>query len=355
MTPGMTPEEARRLYRRLPGWARAALPLRLEAWARARFHPGAPAAAAGLEDRLWGGFSQAALRDLAALARTAAPREAAEAAWVLARWRAVEEDFAAALAEIERMRALHPPAGADPRQFALEAFFLCRLGRGAEARALLDARAGRGFDASLALLRANSWRPAAGAPDTPESEARALAAINAVYRRFGLQEIARRDPGRPLALDNLAGVDPGPKPGARRRVSVLLPAFDAEATLATALRALAEQTHADLEVLVVDDASHRRHRRPRRRLRPRRPALPADPPGREPRRLRRAQPRARRGDRRARHRARRRRLVASRKDRAAGAPPRPHRRALELHRLGAGDPRPDLPRRRPGLSGPDRR
>ena len=32
-------------------------------------------------------------------------------------------------------------------------------------------------------------------------------------------------------------------------------AFDAAATLATALRGLAEQTHADLEVLVVDDAS----------------------------------------------------------------------------------------------------
>ena len=83
----MTPDGARRLYRRLPGWVRAALPLRLEAAARARFRPGAPTAAAGLEDRLWGGFSEAALRDLAALASPRPPREAAEAAWVLARWR----------------------------------------------------------------------------------------------------------------------------------------------------------------------------------------------------------------------------------------------------------------------------
>ena len=262
------------LYRRWPAPLRAAIPPtiehRLRAWA-ASLRAARAGSAAGLESRLWGGFSQAALRDLAALAAGGPPREAAEAAWVIARWHAAAGDLPAALAAIARMRAIHPPAAGDRRQFALEALFLCRLGRGAEARALLAARRGPGFDASLALLEAGSWRPAAGAPpDDPAAEALALAAINAVFRHHGLQEIAKRDPALPLGLDNLPARDPGPKAGGGGRVTVIVPAFDAAATLATALRGLAGQTHADLEVLVVDDA-RRRHRRYRRRLRPRRP------------------------------------------------------------------------------------
>ena len=214
----MTPEGARRLYRRLPGWARAALPLRLEAWARARFRPGTPTAAAGLEDRLWGGFSRGrAARPRGPRPHRGAPREAAEAAWALARWHAAAGDFAAA-ARGRSCACAHSTrrAARDRRQFALEALFLCRLGRGAEARALLDGpRAAAGFDASLGAPARQQLAPGRRRRRTPRQPRRGRSPRSTPSSAASAcSEIARRDPGRPLALDNLAARDPGPS---RRR------------------------------------------------------------------------------------------------------------------------------------------
>ena len=238
----------RRLWGALPVGLRARVPLRLEAWARGRA-PRAGPGAAGLEARLWGGFSRAAQAELAALAAAGPPAAAAAAAYALARWRAAHGDFAAALDELEAMAA-HPPAACDPRRVALAALCLNQTGRGAEARALLAARAGPARE----LLLAGSWRPAAG-EQGPAADAATLVHINALFARYGLQGLAKRDPARPLGLDNVTGADPGPKPSAPGRVSVIVPAWNAAETLATALASLTEQTHGDLELLVVDDAS----------------------------------------------------------------------------------------------------
>ena len=245
----MTPARLKRLHAALPPGLRAALPHRLEARARAWLQARrAPGGVAGLEDRLWGGFSEAARRDLAVLAAGPGP-EAAAAALVLARWQAAHGDFAGAAALIA------PHAPTNPAGRRLAALFLACSGRGTEARALLLPRSRR-FEASAALIRATSWRPAAGSADAPEAETMTLAEINSVFAHFGLQTLAKRDPARPLSLDNLRGRDPGPKPGGTPgRVTVLVPAFEAEATLATALAGLCDQTHGDLEILVIDDAS----------------------------------------------------------------------------------------------------
>jgi hypothetical protein len=177
---------------------------------------------------------------------------------VLARWYAAFDDFESALDHLVRRRARQPALARDPRQSMLEALFLCRLGRAVEARALLAAgTAGSGFDTSVALMRANAWNPAAGAPE-PDAEARMLAEINAVFRHYRMAEIGRRDPGQPLSLDNLAAAAPVPRQHASQHgalVTVIVPLWNAEATLATTLASLAAQSHAELEVLVVDDAS----------------------------------------------------------------------------------------------------
>ncbi len=248
----------RRIYTALPPALREAVPHSLEAWARARFRHADPTALPALEDRLWGGFSEAALRDLAAHAATAPPAESARALTLIARWRGAQEAFTPALAALD-LAAAHDPALRGDRVHAhLAALLLCRLGRGAEARDRLAAAPVRGFDASRALLLASSRSPEAN--DAAESlagesaEAAALAEINAVFRHNGLQPIGKRDPARPLGLDNLRGTAPGPRADGPL-VTVIVPAHRAEATLATALASLAEQTHAALEVLVVDDAS----------------------------------------------------------------------------------------------------
>jgi glycosyltransferase involved in cell wall biosynthesis len=248
----------RALYTALPAPLRHAIPHRVEAWIRARAAAAraGPSSPAGLEARLWGGFSKAALGGLTALAEEGDGVQAAESAWILSRWHAAHGDYATALVWIAAARSTHPPAALDRRHFALEALYLCQTGRGGEARALLE---GHPADPSLALILASSWRPAAGTPRSPDADTATLARINAVFRRFGVQEVTHRDPKALLSLDNLRGTTPGPNPGARRgsggRVTVILPAFNAGATLATALRGLTDQTHGDLEILVVDDAS----------------------------------------------------------------------------------------------------
>ena len=250
----MRPAQLRRLYDTLPAPLRAALPPALEAraraWVRARRGPGG---VDGLDDRLWGGFSSAARRDLAALADATGP-QAAAAAWILSRWEAAHGDFTAALDWIDRIGATHPPAATTRRVAALAALYHTQAGGGAAARALLAGRSRR--DPSAALIRAASWRPAAGEAESAGAEASALAEINAVFARARLQGIAKRDPARPLSLDNLRGLRPGPADGGSPgRVSVLVPAFEAEATLPAALAGLLDQSHGDLEILVIDDAS----------------------------------------------------------------------------------------------------
>jgi FkbM family methyltransferase len=207
----------------------------------------------GLQSRLWGGFSHSARAELEAIkdAVEARPLAAAQAAWILARWHAIGGDYARALENIVLMREADPAAASDRRQFLQEAKYLCCLGRTEEARALLAARApDEDADPTLALARASTHAAAPGATGEPE---RALEHINAVYRDLGLSEIARRDPARPLSIDNLTSTPI--QAASPARVSVIVPVYNAAETVRTALASLAEQSWENLEVLVVDDAS----------------------------------------------------------------------------------------------------
>jgi glycosyltransferase involved in cell wall biosynthesis len=223
------------------------VPAGFEDWARDRLLPllDRTGGVAALETRLWGGFSRPALAGLEALLADPAspPRAAGAAALLLARWHGAAGATRTSLDLARLARDRSPALARDRRQAMIEAQLLDRTGRRDEARALIDARI-RGFDVSAALLRAN----------TLDEDAARLAAVNAVLSRSGLSGIAARDASAPLSLDNLRGAaEAGTASG--QPVTVIVPVHDAEATLETALRSLADQTHADLEVLVVDDAS----------------------------------------------------------------------------------------------------
>ena len=216
------------------GPRRGAPPLRRPAGALARRHPararglGAGAAAAagagGVRgSRTGSGAASRARRwrDLAALAAGAGPRPRPPRR----RWcspagpppRATSPPRSAALA---RMRALTRPPRRDRGQFAARGALPlparprrrgARPARGA-ARPRLRRLAGadRGGELAPGRRRAPAPRPRRAA----------LAALNAVFRRFGLQEVAKRDPARPLGLDNLAGARPRRRrPASRRRGS----------------------------------------------------------------------------------------------------------------------------------------
>jgi hypothetical protein len=247
-------ERLKAFYLSLPTGLRAALPGWLEVWLRDRVLPAweGRTRARRLEALLWGGFSRAARAELGALAADpAAPgREAAAAALALARWHGAAGDFAAALDAVEIARARTRRLGRDRRHYLLEAMFLLRLGRAAEARRLLEVRAGR-FDPSAELLRATAWNPAV---DEAGDAERALGHLNGILARAGLSPLVCRDPAAPLGFDTLAGTA---RPGSRRGplVSVIVPLHNGACTIGTALAGLCAQTWGDLEILVVDDAS----------------------------------------------------------------------------------------------------
>lgn len=243
------------VYRALPPGLRAALPARLELWLRDRALPALRGARAahGLEARLWAGFSETALPALETLARGGPAREAAMAALALARWHGARDETLAALGQVVAARRRLPGLARDRRQYLLEALFLARLGRTAEARALLDARRGGRYDPSLPWFAALAWNPAL--TGDPADATRVLAEINAAFARFGVSPVTRADPEAPLGFDNLRGAA-GPRSlRGGPLVSVLLPFHDAEATLRTAIESLAAQSWDALEVLMIDDAS----------------------------------------------------------------------------------------------------
>ena len=209
--------------------------------------------ASRLEDRLWGGFSGRALAGLAEIRAEGSPGAAAQAAWILARWRAVAGDDAGALDEIVAMRETDPPVATQTRQYRLEALFLIRLGRGAEAERLLRARLeGRDPDSSDRLLLSAACNPGSGGTDP----AAALAHLDGVFAASGLAGVRPSSPDGALKLDALTGAGPvAPVFDPEGRVTVIVPAHRAEDTISTALRSLAAQSWTNLEILVVDDAS----------------------------------------------------------------------------------------------------
>lgn len=210
-----------------------------------------------LDKRLWGGFSQSSLAELKALAND--PKqpvtERAEATYSLARWYSVQGDYDGALKQITSMRVLNPQCAQEPRQFLPEALFLCRLGRVQEARSILESTE-TGFNSTVQLMLANTWNPAVAGAPALEAELNVLKHLNSVYDYFGIDTIAKRDPNQPLSLDNLRAhrADRGVF-DSERKVTVIMPVFNAEDTILTALTSVAEQTWQNLEVLIVDDAS----------------------------------------------------------------------------------------------------
>jgi glycosyltransferase involved in cell wall biosynthesis len=225
--------------------------------ARAANEKKQPHAAKALEAKLWGGFSRYALKDLELLKRSprSDPVEVYHSAWVLARWYAAEKKYELAYENSVLMRLANPrKKRMGLRQVLLEADCLTRIGEPEAAREILmSALHQRPNETNICLAMANTYAPLYSSGDR-EGDAIRLAWINRIYAEANLLPIAKADPNRALALDNLTGphastISVWPK------VTVIMPVYRAEATLPFALRGVLEQTWQNLEVIVVDDCS----------------------------------------------------------------------------------------------------
>lgn len=189
--------------------------------------------------------------------------EASYAGWALARWYAWQGEWPRCLSAIEVCSA-HvslPPYTPATQLLHIEA--LSRNGQFAAAytrwQALRDAHPNY-LDAHLAL--ANILDAQGACLPTEHTQARCLQdtlrleRLNALYQQANIAPLVWQQPTLPLSLDALVPKRIASHPlVAAPQVSVVLPVFNAEAFLATALQSLVKQTLTSLEVLVVDDAS----------------------------------------------------------------------------------------------------
>ncbi len=137
-----------------------------------------------------------------------------------------------------------PEGARDDRTLLLAAQVAAELDRGDEARALLARLSDP--SPSAALVEANA---------ATDDSAR-LVALNRLYAAADLVPLTRPSAAEPLALSRLMAAAAAPPPAATLgTVSVIVPAFNAAATLPSALASLQAQSYRDLEILVVDDAS----------------------------------------------------------------------------------------------------
>lgn len=213
---------------------------------------GGPVRTLELDHVLWRGFAAQALPELRLLLRRGAARERAVAGWVVARHAAAQARWQSARAAIELFHAFTEGRAiiAHPGPWLLGAKACAMCGDMARARRLLTEAGTRfGADSDIALARLDL------AVAQGQGDDLLIRALGGVHAGTGLAPVTL-EPGDAPPFDRLTtgpvapvSVEDGPL------VSVIVPAFRAEATLGTCLRSLRAQSWRNLEIIVVDDAS----------------------------------------------------------------------------------------------------
>lgn len=225
--------------------------------ASAEAAPAAPAAVSikNLENGIGAGYRTAGYPRLKALATSpdATPVLQGDAWAAIARLRYEENDLSGALEAVVAARNAHGPKGQKQSVTLLYASVLTELGRANEARRLLKAGAPLTANETLRLFNTLSEDGQQRKPERIVEEQ--LALLNGVLTRGGLAPIGLRAPETSLLLDNLETVVAPRSVVSAKKISVIMPVYNAVATLSTAIQSVTNQTWQNLELIVVDDGS----------------------------------------------------------------------------------------------------
>ncbi|MBS4086640.1 MULTISPECIES: glycosyltransferase [Pseudomonas] len=215
-----------------------------------------------IETKLWSGFSDNAITELVHIFNdlTSEAEEKMFSALALARWYSSRRQWNHAEPYVEFLCAiLITDSSAVPGYLYQEGMHLLitdvfvRLNRHQEAKNLFQHI---NYDRcpNDMLLSASNLLMSSEGQHIYESEQKKLDLINKIFVDSNLTTLAKKDEGDILSIDNIQGAyrDQVSSP---HKVSILIPVFNAESYIETALRSLTFQTWTNLEIIVVDDAS----------------------------------------------------------------------------------------------------
>lgn len=207
-------------------------------------------------ERLWLGYTSRAL-DVLSNASTeieTSPATRSLAFLELATWHVANDDWSRALEAVQLARVAQPKPNA--RQIALEIDALIATGDPLSARRLLELQTIMSRSAAAFHLRqANTYLLDIEDAMRFESDGKRLEHLNQLYRDNGLAPVAPTDSGKPLTITNLRAAISESDAVEGELVSVLMPAYNAERTLAHSVGSLLAQTWGNIELIIIDDAS----------------------------------------------------------------------------------------------------
>ncbi|WP_201861020.1 glycosyltransferase family 2 protein [Microvirga soli] len=212
-----------------------------------------------LSKKMWSGFGDRSARDLEHLKLFARNQRKtlASSAWSLAKWYATKGDYSSALSNTILVAAARPKLHKHPYVQLLMVECLLQLDRPDEALDWLEwsARHAKRKSAEFCLSAANIHHALSTREgDSAAADAMRLAWLNGIYQQAGFSRICKKNEAAPLTLDNISTPDAYPV-DAPVKLSILMPAYNCEHTLPTALTSVLSQTWRNLEVIVVDDQS----------------------------------------------------------------------------------------------------
>lgn len=197
-------------------------------------------------NHLWGGYSEPALADLERIyADNEQPADIRFfAAWHAARWYFYIGQVDSMLTLAELVSNLDERFKNDKATAMMFAYGYLAQGKTEDARRVAENfLADVPNDTDMLLTLAN----------TVSDEREKLTITNRIYKERGLAEVQKRNESQPLSFANITGQTAPVH--SDDKVSVIMPIFNAENDIASAIQSLLEQAYQNLEIIVVDDRS----------------------------------------------------------------------------------------------------